>query len=247
MMRMQPRLTITLSFLLLALCAGCDLPGQPNVADRPVPPHEVHDFDQLYQRNCAGCHGREGKLGPAPPLNDPLFLTIIPDTELQSIVRDGRHGTSMPAFALEHGGALTDEQAEIIATGLKRTWLTTASDNHSMQHPAYVGATGDERSGATVFASACATCHGKDGRGTEMTGAINQVAFLSLISDQALRRIIITGRPDLGMPSYHKKDGRGDNFQPLSSTEIDDLVALLASWRQAGSTRTTAASAPPPP
>jgi cytochrome c oxidase cbb3-type subunit 3/ubiquinol-cytochrome c reductase cytochrome c subunit len=66
-------------------------------------------------------------------------------------------------------------------------------------------------------------------------GAINNQAFLALISDQALRRTIITGRPDLGMPAYDGKAGRKPDFRALTSAEIDDLVALLRYWRQGGS------------
>ena len=33
---------------------------------------------------------------------------------------------------------------------------------------------------------------------------MNEPDFLALVSDQALRRIIITGRPDLGMPNYRR-------------------------------------------
>jgi len=84
-----------------------------------------------------------------------------------------------------------------------------------------------------VFARACAGCHGRQGQGGEH-GAINEPAFLALISDRALRRIVITGRPDLGMPAYDGTDGRPDDFPPLTSAQIDDLVALLASWRQGG-------------
>ena len=94
---------------LVAVIIGCDLPGAPNPADRPVPPQEVQDFALLFQRNCAGCHGVDGKLGPAPPLNDPLFLAIVPDAELLKVVRDGRRGTPMPGFAPSTGGPLTDE------------------------------------------------------------------------------------------------------------------------------------------
>ena len=98
---------------------------------------------------------------------------------------------------------------------------------------------GSRERGAEVFARACAGCHGPNGAGIEHDGvvasAINVPAFLALISDQAIRRIIITGRPDLGMPNYAEHDGRPDDFQPLTSAEIDDLVALdrrLASDRQ---------------
>src|SRR5262245_37222077 len=68
------------SFILsLLLLSGCDLPGKPKRADRPVAEDRILDFKVLYGRNCAGCHGADGKLGPAPPLNDPLFLSIVKD------------------------------------------------------------------------------------------------------------------------------------------------------------------------
>src|SRR5205807_322073 len=89
--------------LLAALAAGCDLPGHPDPADRPVPANEVLEFSVLYGQNCAGCHGVHGKLGPAPPLNDPLFRAIAPAEELENTLTHGREKTLMPAFAEENG------------------------------------------------------------------------------------------------------------------------------------------------
>ena len=100
-----------------------------------------------------------------------------------------------------------------------------------------------------LFQRACAECHGPNGAGGETGyasgGAINDPAFLALISDQALRRIIITGRHDLGMPNFAQTDGRPDDFEPLTSEEIDELVALLAAWRRGDAgTRNTGAGGP---
>src|SRR5262245_5593508 len=78
--------------------AGCDLPGRPNPGDRPVPANEVLNFSALYGQSCAGCHGANGTLGPAPPLNDALFRSIIAESELKDVVAKGRHETLMPAF-----------------------------------------------------------------------------------------------------------------------------------------------------
>ena len=36
------------------------------------------------------------------------------------------------------------------------------------------------------------------------------------------------------MPGFAEKSGRSSDFQPLTSIEIADVVALLAHWREAG-------------
>jgi cytochrome c oxidase cbb3-type subunit III len=224
--------------LLLFIAPGCDFPGKPRLADKPVAADKVVDFVALYRQNCAGCHGIDGKLGPAPPLNDPVFLAVVPDSALLGVISEGRTGTPMPAFATQRGGALTDAQVRALASGIKPRW--GATDKSRELAPPYSvttgSGTGDKGRGARVFARACAPCHGPLGEGGENgaggAGAINDPAFLALISDQALRRYAITGRPDLGMPDYADKTGRTHDYQPMTSAEIVDLVALLASWRQ---------------
>jgi mono/diheme cytochrome c family protein len=225
--------------LLLAL--GCDLPGKPGPKNRPTPEDQITDFERLFARHCAGCHGADGRLGPAPPLNDPIFLAIVPDDELLRTVAAGRRGTPMPAFARRHGGPLSDEQVQALAGGLKRR--PKANEPASGAPPPYLAnpdEVGDADRGRSVFARACADCHGERGQGGDMAGAIASPAFLQLISDQALRRIIITGRPDLGMPSYSQD--RDADFEPLSPHEISDLVALLAEWRRRGGSSVAAHS-----
>ncbi len=220
----------------MVLAAGCNPPGKPNPADRPKTPSQIVNFEFLFRRNCSGCHGADGDLGPAPPLNDPIFLSIISKDKMLSIIRDGRHGTPMPAFARAVGGSLTDAQMNIVADGVLEHWKPAKPPAEKL--PAYLlakrddpqTAPGDREQGAKIFARACAECHAAGGAGGD-AGAINDPDFLALVSNQALRRIIITGRPDLGMPSYAEADGRPEDFQPLTSDQIDDLVTLLAAWR----------------
>lgn len=205
--------------------AGCDLPGKPNPADRPRLPSADLSFASLYAQNCAGCHGVEGQMGPAPPLNDPLFLAMTPLDELMRVIERGRRGTPMPPFAASEGGSLTAEQVRALAEGLPRTWRSKEQAPPSL--PSYASrAPGDAVRGAAVYARACVDCHADDGPAT-----LDNPAFLALISDQALRRVILTGRPDLGMPDYADGAGRPEGFTPLTPAEVDDLVALLASWR----------------
>lgn len=214
----------------LTLASGCSQTGTLEDPERPVRSDRVTDFATLYGQNCAGCHGADGRFGPAPPLNDPLFLAIVPDSVLLQLVQEGRPGTPMPAFSRKKGGSLTDEQVEALARGIKSRWK--AEEPHDA--PAYLATeSGDAGRGEHVFARACGTCHGPEGLGgKDMVGPIHDAAFLALISDQALRRYIITGRPDLKMPVFSEKMGRSPKFEPLTSTDVADLVALLARWRE---------------
>lgn len=222
-----------LPLVAVLLAAGCTPPGKPTPAG-PDRPGEVTDFRTLFSTNCAGCHGADGRLGPGPPLNDPLFLRIVPDAVLLEVITNGRAGTPMPAFAHSKGGPLTAQQVKIIAEGLKPAW---AKSDAFGDPPGYALAPGgDAARGAAVFARACAGCHGDRGQGGgsvegRPVGAINDPAFLALCSDQVLRRYVITGRPDLGMPDYAGTAGRLADFKPLNDRDVADLSALLASWR----------------
>jgi cytochrome c oxidase cbb3-type subunit III len=249
--RRRPWLTPLVGIALLV--AGCDLPGKPNPKDRPVPAEKVLAFDALFSRNCAGCHGKDGKLGPAPPLNDPLFRAIVPVVELEKVLTYGRPGTSMPAFARSQGGPLSKAQVQVLVReikgvlrplkveivgdgqGITPRWGTVSAAGDSVPPYTLPATSGNEHNGAKLFTQACADCHGANGEGFLQDGKrlmkINDQAFLTLISDQALRRIIITGRPDLKMPNYTQKAGRSEDFQPLTSADITDLGALLSSWR----------------
>jgi mono/diheme cytochrome c family protein len=91
----------------------------------------------------------------------------------------------------------------------------------------------------TVFRRACAECHGGHGQGVKqderMAKTINDPVFLALSSNQVLRRYVITGRPDFGMPSYAGARPSQPKFEPLSAGDVSDIVALLAQWRRTGS------------
>jgi cytochrome c oxidase cbb3-type subunit III len=220
-----------------ALAAGCHFPGQPNEDERPKPLSDIRSFPTLFQMNCSGCHGANGTWGPAPPLNDPLFLSCVPDSALVKVISEGRPGTPMPPFLASKGGKLTEKQVMDLVRGLKVHWWPATKPTG---FPPYLAEDakntrpGRAREGLAVFAMACSRCHGDKGQGGtdddgNPVGAINEPSFLALISNQALRRIVITGRPDLGMPNYELTIQRQREEQ--TAQDLADVVALLAAWR----------------
>lgn len=213
--------------LALATLYSCDrLPGRPSVAASPLNPNQVADFTRLYGENCAGCHGPQGRFGGALPLNNRAYLAIVDDVSLRNAIANGFPGTSMPAFAVESGGMLTDEQIVRIINGIRSSWGDDQSKVDGAPPYASEGA-GDPTRGAKVFLDYCASCHGAGGTGGS-AGAIVDPSFLALYNDQALRTLIIAGRPDLGHPGWNGYLERA----PLSSGQISDLVAWLAARRE---------------
>src|ERR1700679_88118 len=83
----------------LAFCGGCHPPGKPTDADIELKPAEVRDFTALYQLNCAGCHGQDGKGSGALALANPIYLAIADDDVIRYATASGVRGSLMPAFA----------------------------------------------------------------------------------------------------------------------------------------------------
>src|SRR5882762_4203640 len=108
----------TLTAMALLLFAGCKPPGKPSAADIELRPGEVRDFATLYQQNCAGCHGQEGKGNPAILLANPVYWSIASDDTVRRVTATGVRGSLMPAFAKSAGGTLTDQQIEILTRGM---------------------------------------------------------------------------------------------------------------------------------
>jgi mono/diheme cytochrome c family protein len=221
---------LALVVLVGLLLGGCDsFPGRPTLADRDLAPTQVMAFDVLYARNCAGCHGADGRLGAARPLNDPVYLALVPGDRLRAIVVDGVPGTSMPAFATSAGGDLTSQQVDALVNGMLARWARPAAVKGVTLPPwearsKSADASARER-GAAVFATACARCHGPDGKGGVAPGSIVDPSYLALVSDQSLRTTVIAGRSDLGKPDW-RDDIAGT---PLTADQIADLMAWLDS------------------
>jgi cytochrome c oxidase cbb3-type subunit 3 len=212
----------------LVLLSACSTPnGQPQKGSEPVAPNQIVDFGTLYAQNCAACHGAEGRGGASIALANPVYLAIVDKNMMHNVVANGVRGTSMPAFAQSAGGMLTDEQINVITSGIVSRWGRQGILDGT-NPPSYAPkATGDAAHGENVFGTYCASCHGSEGQGGSKGSAISNDSFLALVSDQGLRTIVITGKPELGAP-----DWRGNvPGKPMADQEITDVVAWLASRR----------------
>ena len=216
------------SAVLSLLLSGCSSPhGQPQGDSEAVAPSQVSDFATLYSQNCAGCHGAQGRGGAAIALANPVYLAIVDEASMRRVIANGRHGTSMSAFAQSAGGMLTDKQIDVITSGILSNWSRKRILDES-NPPSYAANTaGNAGLGELVYRTYCASCHGPGGQGGPKGSAITNDSFLALVSDQELRTIVIAGRSELGAP-----DWRGNvPGKPMTDQEITDVVAWLASRR----------------
>ena len=221
----RPQLAMFAGACVLSLAyIGCTPWGKP----APLAPasQDITDFQTLYSGNCAGCHGINGKNGPARPLNDPLFLALIPKGTLQQTIENGLPGTAMPAWARSQGGPLYPKQVTALVNAIEQNWAKPV-ELKGAALPAYNagGGAGDAGRGKKLFARDCFMCHGQGAP----IGSVTDPAYLTLVTDRILRSAIITGRADLGMPDF-----RILNLgHALNDQDVTDLVAYLASLRPA--------------
>src|SRR5258708_32583834 len=207
---------------------GCASPhGQPRKDSEILAPNEILGFGTLYAENCAGCHGTEGRGGAAMALADPVYLAVADDVAIRKVIASGVRGTAMPAFAQSSGGMLTDKQIDVIAREIRSRWGRNGILD-AANPPSYAAkSSGNIAHGELAYKTYCESCHGPGGHGGSKGSSITDDSFLGLVSDQGLRTIVITGRPELGAP-----DWRGNvPGKPMSEQEVTDVVAWLGSRR----------------
>jgi len=127
----------------------------------------------------------------------------------------------MPAFSTKHGGPLSERQIAVLADQMEALW---SRRDDSAVLPLYSAEdAGDVQRGDAAFRRYCARCHGADGG----SRSIVDRAYLSLISDQSLRTIVIVGRSDQGHPDWRSYVPG----QAMKPQEISDVVAWLSARR----------------
>lgn len=220
------RVSISALALATTLClAGCGLHHDP--PETPARPSDVLDFPALYSQNCSACHGAHGNDGPAMDLANPEYEALIDDATLRKWISAGMPGTQMPAFAKSDGGTLTDKQIGVIVSGMRRSWARPNAFGGAVPPPYAETAAGDAARGAKAYQARCAICHA--GSSQQITSPV----YLALVSDQVLRTLIIAGSPDIGQPDWRHMSAGGKAATPMTAQDVDDVVAYLASARNA--------------
>lgn len=74
---------------------------------------------ELFEKNCASCHGTRATGGSAPTLNSKEFLSSTTDQQIELLITGGVSGSSMSAWSQDYGGVLTAEQIRQIVTFLR--------------------------------------------------------------------------------------------------------------------------------
>ena len=220
--------------LLLSGCNGS--PGRPKPGTELARPQDNLNFGSLYKTNCAGCHGESGRNGAAIDLVNPEYQSLVDDKSLKKWITTGMRGTEMPAFGAATGGSLTEEQIDALVEGMRKNWSQSGLSNDPNSNrpknpgrsahlrPAYLQTEpGGAGRGQQLYVAACLSCHRPSSQ------QITNPAYLALMSDQALRSILIAGRPDIGQPDWRM----GGSSSPLSDQNVSDIVAYLGSLRSA--------------
>ena len=221
--RLTHAFTLALS---AALILGCShLPGAPAPGSEVARPGADRDFATLYQQNCSGCHGAQGRNGPSIDLSNPVYQALVDDTTLRNVIANGYAKTLMPAFARSAGGMLTDAQVDVLVKGMRSEWSKPGTLD-GQNAPSYIASKpGDVQHGQQAYETFCASCHAAGAK--TKAGSITDGSYLALLSDQALRTIVITGRPDLGAPDWRNNVAG----HPMTDQEVTDVVAWLSSQR----------------
>jgi mono/diheme cytochrome c family protein len=182
---------------------------------------------QLFEKNCAVCHGQLGEGGPSPlraddiimPISSSEFLKTRDDATLRAIIAQGQPNSGMSPFGSSNGGLLEDDEIDAIISYM-RSW----EENPPVEGPPDVvqptpTATLVPPSGDKIYAALCAQCHGQNGEGG-VSPALNTADFQQ-DTDQEIHDAISKGVPGTAMAAWG---------EVLNSDQIDQVVKFIRTF-----------------
>jgi len=183
--------------------------------------------ETIYTAVCSGCHGANGRgnrfpgLVPNPSITNPDFLELASDDFLMRTIKSGRPGRPMLAWGERENGFNDDEIRAVVAYIRQLGGNVQAAPDPKPQ----IWVIGEPALGASLFASNCSGCHGKNGVGADGPALANKV-FLSSVTDTYLVEIIRRGRSGTVMQGFGNPS---PIRQVLTQAEIESIVVYLRS------------------
>ena len=101
--------------------------GRMEAAAATFQEERIQHGRQIYIEQCANCHGSQGEGGVGTALNNKALLKSTFDEVFFSVVRSGVPSTQMPAWSVDFGGPLTDEDVRSVVAFI-RAWEPTAPE-----------------------------------------------------------------------------------------------------------------------
>jgi cytochrome c oxidase cbb3-type subunit 3/ubiquinol-cytochrome c reductase cytochrome c subunit len=175
--------------------------------------------ERVYAKYCALCHGASGEgyaADNANALANQDFLVSVSDTFLWKSIAIGRPGTAMAAHARTYGGPLEEADIDALVTLIRAWQLEPSLDIGNAP------VLGDPVSGRAAYDQFCIACHGDQGQGVTAV-SLNNPEFQALASDAQIHTAITHGRRGTPMAAFR---------DVLEDDTIDDLVALIRSWKR---------------
>jgi mono/diheme cytochrome c family protein len=175
---------------------------------------------ELYQQNCASCHGetveRMGRLASKEWLQQ-RGSTAIARIIARGVSLPGARD-AMPGFAKEQGGALSGEDI-----GTMVVYLRSLAGLPPHEPPAATGPVDSAQLalGKELYAKGCAMCHG-DGGDKLRAANLADTGWVTKLGDQGLTAGIADGKGT--MPGFGTEKGGS-----LSASDIAAVVAYVKS------------------
>lgn len=180
---------------------------------------------QLFLENCAMCHGEDGKGRVGASLES--FPGVEPDATIRQVIAQGISGTVMPAWGMQNGGPLSDQDIEDIAVYLVGILNGTepVQPAPTYQPPPITplpDIVGDPSEGAVIFQKNCAACHGKEAQGG--FGWPLAKSWPGTNPDAFIRQVVSQGIEGTIMPSWGEQYGG-----PLSAVQVENVASYVLS------------------
>jgi len=183
------------------------------------PRHAFNFGKDVYFRNCAVCHGADGKGSGAiakqmkmeermPDLTDPKYQNMSQEQLAAAVEAYTAKDPAVP----EWRKVMRPEAFESVLTYIR------------LVYPSGLEAIADAANGRAIFERNCVACHGKEGKGDGVLASMLNVQMVDYtsksqmeMSDTQLVHVISMGRAEF-MPAW---------FGQLNQYEIQDVAAYV--------------------